>query len=84
VGQSIQDIDMSGALNSLLEIIRRYKIILPPPFSLLLRTLVELEGTARQLSPEFSLAEVVRPIYTAMAHRRLSPKGLESLAQGKP
>ena len=63
---------MSGALNSLLEIIRRYKIILPPPFSLLLRTLVELEGTARQLSPEFSLAEVVRPIYTAMAHRRLS------------
>jgi predicted unusual protein kinase regulating ubiquinone biosynthesis (AarF/ABC1/UbiB family) len=62
VGHSIQDIDMNGALNSLLEIIRRYKIILPPPFSLLLRTLVELEGTARQLSPEFSLAEVVRPI----------------------
>jgi ubiquinone biosynthesis protein len=45
---------------------------LPPPLSLLLRTLVELEGTAQQLSPEFSLAEVIRPFYTTMVRRRLS------------
>jgi predicted unusual protein kinase regulating ubiquinone biosynthesis (AarF/ABC1/UbiB family) len=44
VGQSIQEMDLSGAVNSLLEIIRRYSITLPPSFSLLLRTLVELEG----------------------------------------
>jgi len=48
VGQSIQDMDLSGALNSLFEIIRRYNITLPPPLSLLLRTLVELEGTAQR------------------------------------
>jgi ubiquinone biosynthesis protein len=72
VGQSIQDMDLSGALNSLFEIIRRYNITLPAPLSLLLRTLVELEGTARQLSPEFSLAEVIRPFYTTMVQRRLS------------
>jgi ubiquinone biosynthesis protein len=41
VGQSIQDMDLSGALSSLFEIIRRYNITLPPPLSLLLRTLVE-------------------------------------------
>lgn len=74
VGQSIQDIDVSGALNSLLEIIRRYKITLPPPLSLLLRTLVELDGTARQLSPKFSLAEVFQPFYQTMIRRRLSPQ----------
>jgi ubiquinone biosynthesis protein len=72
VGQSIQDMDLSGALNSLFEIIRRYNITLPPPLSLLLRTLVELEGTAQRLSPECSLAEVFRPFYTTMVHRRLS------------
>ena len=72
VGQSIQDMDLSGALNSLFEIIRRYNITLPPPLSLLLRTLVELEGTAQQLSPEFSLAEVFRPFYTKMVRRRVS------------
>ena len=73
-GQSIQDMDLSGALNSVLEIIRRYNITLPPPISLLLRTLVELEGTAQQLSPSFSLAEVIRPFYTTMIRRRLSPR----------
>ena len=73
-GQSIQDMDLSSALNSLLEIIRRYNITLPPPLSLLLRTLVELEGTAQQLSPAFSLAEVIRPFYTTMIRHRLSPR----------
>ena len=72
VGQSIHEMDLSGALNNLLEIIRRYNITLPPPFSLLLRTLVELEGTAQQLSPEFSLAEVFGPFYSTMIRRRLS------------
>ena len=72
MGQSIQDMDLSAALNSLLEIIRRYNITLPPPLSMLLRTLIELEGTAQRLSPEFSLAELFGPFYTTMARRRLS------------
>ena len=74
LGQSIQDMDMSGALNSLFEIIRRYNITLPPPFALLLRTLIELEGTAQRLSPDFSLAEVFRPFYTTIVRRQLSPR----------
>jgi len=74
LGQSIQDMDLSGALNSLFEIIRRYNITLPPPLSLLLRTLIELEGTARRLSPDFSLAEVFRPFYATMVRRRLSAR----------
>ncbi len=76
VGQSIQDLDLSSALNSLFEIIRRHNIILPPEISLLLRTLVELEGTAQQLSPEFSLAEVLGPFYTTVVRRRLSVQGI--------
>jgi ubiquinone biosynthesis protein len=75
-GQSIQDMDLSGALNNLFEIIRRYNITLPPPLSLLLRTLVELEGTAQRLSPHFSLAEVCRPYYMTMVRRRLSVRGV--------
>jgi len=72
VGQSIQDLDLSGALNNLFEIIRRYTITLPPQLSMLLRTLVELEGTAQRLNPEFSLAEVIRPFYNTMVRKRLS------------
>ncbi len=73
-GQSIQDIHLSDALTSLFGIIRRYNIALPPPLTLLLRTLVELEGTAQELSPEFSLAEVIRPFYTQMVSKRLSAR----------
>ena len=81
VGQSIQDMDLSGALNSLFEIIRRYNITLPAPLSLLLRTLVELEGTAQQLNPDFSLAEVFQPFYTTMVRRRLSVRRIFSRLQ---
>jgi ubiquinone biosynthesis protein len=80
-GQSIQDLDLSEVLNNLLGIIRRYNITLPPPLSLLLRTLVELEGTAQQLSPAFSLAEVIRPFYTTMLRHRFSPRRLLSRLQ---
>jgi ubiquinone biosynthesis protein len=72
VGQAIQNMNLGGALTNLFEIIRRYNITLPPPLSLLLRTLVELEGTAQRLSPEFSLAEVFQPYYEKMVRRRLS------------
>jgi ubiquinone biosynthesis protein len=76
VGQSIQGMNLSGALNNLFEIIRRYTITLPPPLSMLLRTLVELEGTAQRLNPEFSLAEVIRPFYNTMVRKRLSVRRL--------
>jgi len=76
MGQSIHDMDVSGALNSLLGIIRRYNITLPPALSVLLRTLVELEGTAQRLNPEFSLGEVIQPFYATMVRRRLSIRGV--------
>ena len=72
VGQSIQDMNLRDALNNLFEIIRRYTITLPPQLSMLLRTLVELEGTAQRLNPDFSLAEVIRPFYNTMVRKRLS------------
>jgi ubiquinone biosynthesis protein len=57
--QPLKEFDLSGALNRMTDIIRRFGILLPPEVALLLRTLVVLEGSARQLSPDFSLAEVI-------------------------
>jgi ubiquinone biosynthesis protein len=72
--QSIVELDLGSALSRLLEIIRSYHITLTPEFSLLFHTLIELEGTLQQLSPKFSLAEVVQPYYSSIVQRRLSPK----------
>jgi len=55
------------------EIIRRNEIFLPPNISLLLRTLIELEGTAQLLNPAFSLVELIEPYCQKALARRFSP-----------
>ena len=76
VGQSLADFDLSGALTTITEIIRRFRIILPASGSMLLKVLVMLEGTSRQLDPQFSLAELMRPYYHKAARRRFAPQQL--------
>lgn len=73
-GQAIKELEVGTALNNLADIIRRNNIRLPASVSLLLRTLVLLEGTAKQLSPDFSLAELISPFYQKSIGRRFSPQ----------
>jgi len=73
-GQAIKELEVGAALNNLADIIRRNNIKLPTSVSLLLRTLVLLEGTAKQLSPDFSLAELISPFYHKSIGRRFSPQ----------
>jgi ubiquinone biosynthesis protein len=73
-GQSVRDVNLSEALHRVMEVIRRFKIVLPAAGSLLLKTLVMLEGTSRQLNPQFSLAELIQPYATKALRRRLAPK----------
>jgi ubiquinone biosynthesis protein len=71
--QRLDEFNLSGALNEMTEIIRRYQIMLPARIALLLKVLVMLEGTSRQLSPKFNLVEVIEPYQKQMIWRRLSP-----------
>lgn len=72
--QSIDQFDLSGALNGMTEIIRSHQIVLPARVSLLFKMLVMLEGTAQQLSPTFSIVELLEPYRTQSIRRRLSPQ----------
>jgi ubiquinone biosynthesis protein len=74
VGQSIGDMDISGAIERLTEIMRRYGLVMPPSVSQLLKTVVMLEGTARQLSPSFSLSEVLQRYQARAAQTLADPK----------
>lgn len=71
--QSLEDLDLSGALKEIIEIIRRYQISLPARIAVLIKMLVTLEGTSRLLSPKFSLLEVMKPYRKKMLLRWLSP-----------
>ena len=42
IGQSLKDFDLSGALNGMIDIIQRYRIVLPSNCSMLLKVLVNL------------------------------------------
>jgi len=72
-GQSLDDLDVSGALNELIELIRRYRVTLPARIAMLIKTLITLEGTGRLLNPHFSLLEVMKPYRRKILQRRLSP-----------
>ncbi len=72
--QSIDQFDLSGALNGMIEIIRRHHILLPSRVSLLVKMLVMLEGTAQQLNPSFNIAELLQPYRVQAIRRRLSPE----------
>lgn len=71
--QPIESFDLGGALCEMIEIIQRYRIVLQPPFAMLTKVLVMLEGTARMLQPNFSLMELLEPYQRKMMLRRLSP-----------
>ena len=75
-GQTLTDFDLSGALHRMFSAIREFHIILPPSFGMLVKTLVLLEGTSRQVSPEFSLAALLKPYYAKAFQRRLAPRRL--------
>jgi ubiquinone biosynthesis protein len=72
--QSLDKFDLSGALNEMMESIRRYRIMLPARIAMLLKALVTLEGTARLVSPKFSLIEMMQPYRRKMVLRRFSPR----------
>jgi ubiquinone biosynthesis protein len=72
--QSLDDFDLGAALNELSDIIRRHHIIMPSAASLLLKTLVMLEGTTRMLSPAFSLLEVMTPFKENLIRERMDPR----------
>ena len=72
--QSLDRLDLGGALSSVVDLVRSYHIILPQGFAMLLKTIIMLEGTGRQTNPGFSLAELLAPHCQKAMRRRLDPR----------
>jgi ubiquinone biosynthesis protein len=74
--QSLNNFDVSGSLTGITDLIRRYHLLLPANLALLLKALIVLEGTSRQLDRSFSLAEMIQPYYRRAIQEKLSPQRL--------
>jgi len=57
----------------MMEIIRRYHIVLPSNVALLIKVLLMLEGTSRALSPRFDMLSLLVPYQRRLLRRWLSP-----------
>ncbi len=69
----VDQFDLAGALTELFRLVRRHGIALTPQLAMLLKLLVMLEGTAKRLSPQFSLVDLLAPMQRRMMLRRLNP-----------
>ncbi len=72
--QSLDQLDLSGALNTMTGIIRDHHILLPSRVSLLIKMLVMLEGTSKLLNPKFNIVALLEPYRAVAIKRRLSPE----------
>lgn len=72
--QDLDRFDLTGALNDLSEILHRHSIKLPHQSALLLKMLISLEGTLRELDARFSTLEVMRGFLRRAMIRRMSPR----------
>jgi ubiquinone biosynthesis protein len=71
--QPLSHFDLTGTLERVVDIVHRFRIVLPPNASLLIKTLIMLEGTARRFQPSFNLAELIEEYRESSVRRRLLP-----------
>ncbi|MEM6692564.1 MAG: AarF/UbiB family protein [Planctomycetota bacterium] len=72
--QDLGDFRVGAALEDLGGILRRHSIQLPPQTSTLLKMLISLEGTLREMGAGFGSIEVAQRMTRSLIKKRLSPK----------
>jgi ubiquinone biosynthesis protein len=73
-GQSIKDISGGNLLAQLFEITEKFNMPTQTPLLLLQKTMVTVEGVARQLYPETNIWEISRPVLEEWIKSVKSPK----------
>ncbi len=71
--QQLDGLNFADAINEMFKIVRAYHILLPPQVTMLLKTMMMLDGTGRMLNPTFSLGDLFRRHRRRIMMRRLSP-----------
>lgn len=74
-----QHMDISKVFQDFVSMARNYQIILPRDFVLLGKSLVMSTAVARDLDPNFNLADAISPHISAILKEKFSPKRLINL-----
>lgn len=77
---SLEDVDITVFLTDLTTLLRDHQLNLPPDLTLLMKSLITLEGMGRQLDPGFNIVQEATPFLQRALFRRYAPDAL--LKQG--
>ncbi|MBS3764085.1 MAG: AarF/ABC1/UbiB kinase family protein [Planctomycetes bacterium] len=70
-------IDLQRSFQEIMQVVRKYGIVMPRDFVLLGKSLVSIGGIVMQLDPEINAAELATPYARKLALGKLSPKSLK-------
>jgi ubiquinone biosynthesis protein len=73
IPEEMRELNVQAVLEGMIEIIRRFGLVLPTNISLLLRVMIMLEGTVRALDPDINFPALLQPYYRRTVLRKLSP-----------
>lgn len=72
-GASLEQISIGEMLAEIFKVAYDNRVYLPGDLTLLGKTILTMEGTARSLDPDFVLADAVKPFAEQLVRERLSP-----------
>ncbi|MBF4578433.1 AarF/ABC1/UbiB kinase family protein [Frigoribacterium sp. VKM Ac-2530] len=75
-GRRLEDVQVGALIGTLLGILRRHHLRVPPTVALLLRMLTVVEGIGLRLDPAFSLGSSLRPAVEKLMVEARSPAAL--------
>ena len=72
----LSQVNVAALLNEMLEIALKHRVMMPPNFAFLIKSMLAIEGIARTLHPEFNITLAAKPFVKEMIRQRLAPKRL--------
>lgn len=73
---SFDKIDFSDALTDILRITYKHKVRVPSQLTLLIKTIISIEGTAKNLNPKFNLTDVSKDLLESIKKDKFNTKRL--------
>jgi len=83
VGVSLKDLRLQNLVQDFIRIINYHQIRFLPDFMLLLRVLISVEATARNLDPSFDFFNHSAPLVQELAEKRFSPEYLQKIVSSR-
>ncbi len=69
-------LNLGAAFEAMFALIRKYHLVVPPRVNMLLLVIVQTEGTARDLDPDFNLADALKRYGAGLMQRRFTAQAV--------